>query len=415
MDYESVYNKLKEYNKEYLLRFFNELTDSEKQTLLEDINSVDFDLMKKLSRLQSKINNDNERIEPLASVKKDSFSSDEFLKLESIGKDIIKNGEYAVVTLAGGQGTRLGHTGPKGTFKLEFKDRPRYIFEIFIENLLNIYEKYKVYIPWYIMTSVDNNEKTIEFFEENNYFGYPKDKIKFFKQGVLPITDLEGNVLLEEKGKVFKAADGNGGVFNALSRNNIISEMKEIGIKWVLITGVDNILVNLADEFFIGLTKSEKKQNGVKSISKASPEEKVGVFCKRDGVPSVIEYSEMTDEMRYEKYESGELKYIEANIVNHLFSIELLERIKNKPLPLHKAIKKLNYIDKNGNYITPEEPCLIKYEAFIFDYFKMVDDVTVLRVKREEEFAPVKNKEGLDSPETAVKLYNDFKFKNEVN
>ena len=258
-----------------------------------------------------------------------------------------------------GQGTRLGHSGPKGTYKLEFKDRPRYIFEIFIENLLKAKNIYGVYIPWYIMTSVDNNDKTIEFFENNNYFGYPKEKIKFFSQGVLPITDLEGNVVLERKDKVYMAGDGNGGVFKALSKSKIIDEMKLSGIEWVLITGVDNILVNMYDDFFIGLTKKQNKLNGVKSIAKNSPDEKVGVFCKRNGKPSVIEYSEMTDEMKLLKDNTGELKFIEANIVNHLFSIDLLEKIKNEPLPIHKAIKKMNYIDKNGAYVEPKEPCLI--------------------------------------------------------
>ena len=307
-----------------------------------------------------------------------------------------------------GQGTRLGHTGPKGTYKLDFYDRPRYIFEIFVEKLLKIKEKYDIYVPWYIMTSIDNNEKTIEFFEQNNFFSYPRDKVKFFTQGVLPITDLNGNVLLESKDKILMAGDGNGGVFKALSNYKIIDEMLSCGIEWVLITGVDNILVNLCDEFFIGLTKSENKLNGVKSIAKSSPDEKVGVFCRRDGSPSVIEYSEMTDNMKNETDDKGELKYIEANIVNHLFNINLLKRINNESLPIHKAIKKMNYINKDGTLIEAKEPSCVKYETFIFDYFKMVDDVTVLRVKREEEFAPVKNKEGNDSPKTAVKLYNDL-------
>ena len=402
---------LKEKGLDYLLYYYNELNESEKQSLLDDIKKVDFDYMKTLAKSKNSIDK-NEVVKPLKGAKKEDFSESDVVALSSLGKDVITSGKYAIVTLAGGQGTRLGHSGPKGTYKLQFLDRPRYIFEIFVENLLKAKDKYGVYIPWYIMTSIDNNDKTVEFFEANNYFGYPKDKVKFFSQGVLPITDLDGNVVLENKSKVFMAGDGNGGVFKAMSKSNIIDEMKSIGIEWVLITGVDNILVNLCDEFFIGLTKSENKFNGVKSIAKRSPDEKVGVFCRRNEKPSVIEYSEMTDEMKEAKDDKGELKYIEANIVNHLFSIKLLEKIQNEPLPIHKAIKKLNYINKEGAFVEPTTPCLIKYEAFIFDYFKMVDDVTIYRVKREEEFAPVKNKEGNDSPETAIKLYNDLYLKN---
>ena len=220
---------------------------------------------------------------------------------------------------------------------------------------------------------------------------------------------MDGNLLLESKGKLLKAADGNGGVFNALA--GVLGDMKSQGVQWVLITGVDNILVNLADELFIGLVDSEGKLNGVKSVAKNSPEEKVGVFCKRNGKPSVIEYTEMDEAMRYGKDENGELKYAEANIINHLINIQVLEKIQNEKLPIHKAVKKIPYIDKEGKMQNPPNPCLIKYEAFIFDYFDKVDDVTILRVKREKEFAPVKNKEGVDSPETAVELYNNLHSK----
>lgn len=405
---ENIKEILKKYNQEHLLLFYDSLTEAEKEELIKDIESIDFELMESLKIVPDKVNQEN-TIEPVQAALKEDFNDDEKQELILRGRKIIENGNYAIVTMAGGQGTRLGHTGPKGTFKLSLKDKDRYIFEIFIDYLKQAQNKYGTYISWYIMTSKDNNSQTIEFFETNNYFGYPKDKIKFFMQGELPITDMDGNLLLDKKNRVLKAADGNGGVFEALSK--VLPDMKQNKIKWVLITGIDNILVNLADELFIGLVDADNKLNGVKSIAKNSPEEKVGVFCKRDGKPSVIEYSEMNEEMRYAKDENGNLKYIEGNFVNHLLNIEVLEKIQNEKLPIHKAIKKMNYIDKEGNLVEPTEPCLIKYEAFIFDYFNKVDDVTILRVSREEEFAPVKNKEGLDSPKTATKLYNDLYFK----
>lgn len=405
---ESIKEFLKRYNQEHLLIFYNQLTDSEKESLVQDISAVDFKLMEQLKNVKEVVNSSDE-IQPVKAVKKENYTENEINSLMDCGRKIIEKGQYAIVTMAGGQGTRLGHSGPKGTFSLKLKSGDKYIFEIFIDYLKQAYDKYGVYLMWYIMTSKDNNKQTVDFFEAHNYFGYPKDKIKFFMQGELPITDLSGNLTLESKAKVLKAADGNGGVFNALSC--VLPDMKSKGIKWVLITGIDNILVNVADELYIGLVDSQNKLNGVKSVAKNSPEEKVGVFCKRNGKPSVIEYSEMTDEMKYAKDETGELKFVESNVVNHLLNIDILEKIQNEKLPIHKAIKKMSYIDKDGNMQNPDKPCLIKYEAFIFDYFTKVDDVTIFRVDREKEFAPVKNKEGVDSPETATKLYNEFHSK----
>lgn len=277
---------------------------------------------------------------------------------------------------------------------------------MFAEQLLAAYESYGTYISWYIMTSEANDKETRDFFKAKNYFGYPESKIEFFKQGELPITDIEGNLVLEAKDKVFKASDGNGGIFNALSTNHITDKMKVNGVKWVLITGIDNILVNLVDEMYIGLVAKSTALNGVKSVEKTLPEEKVGLFCKRNNKPSIVEYSELEESMRYAKAKDGSLLYKDANIVNHLLSIELLEKIQNEKLPIHRAYKGLNYVNKNGDFVVATDPNLYKYECFIFDYFNFVDDVVIYRVDRSREFAPVKNKDGVDSPATATQLYN---------
>ena len=400
---ENIKEILKKYKQEHLLMFYDSLSFDEKQQFLNEISNINFEEIMNMRNVQETVKLSQD-IKPVKSVLRSELLPNEVRELEERGRGIIKNGNYAVVTMAGGQGTRLGHNGPKGTYSLKLWDKEKFIFEIFVDYLKEIYKKYGVFLCWYIMTSRENNSDTINFFEVNSYFGYPKEKIKFFMQGELPITDMEGNLLLESKSKLLKAADGNGGVFNALS--NVLQDMKENKIQWVLITGVDNILVNLADELFIGLVDKENNLNGVKSVSKEAPEERVGVFCKRNGKPSVIEYTEMDESMRYGKDENGKLRFIEANIVNHLINIQVLDKIQNEKLPIHKAVKKMPYIDKQGRMQNPSIPCLIKYEAFIFDYFNKVDDVTILRVEREKEFAPVKNKEGADSPETAIKLFN---------
>ena len=209
-------------------------------------------------------------------------------------------------------------------------------------------------------------------------------------------------------GKDFKlreASDGNGGVYKALKNSRMIDDMKQNNIKWVFICGVDNIMANMIDLSFIGLTIDRNVQIASKSIAKSYPEEKVGVFCKRDGKPSIIEYIELSEEMIYSKNENGDLVYGDANIVSHLLSIEAIEKIAINDLDYHVAVKKNAYIDENLQEVIPEEPNSYKFEAFIFDGFKFLDDMAVYRVKREEEFAPIKNKDGTDSPDTAKQLY----------
>lgn len=290
-----------------------------------------------------------------------------------------------------GQGTRLGCNGPKGTYKLDIGENGKYIFEILTETLKKSKELYGVLPYWYIMTSNQNNKQTIDFFEEHNYFGYEKQKIKFFIQGELPMLTEQGKMLIEN-GLIKVAADGNGGVYTALKKQKMIEDMKSKNIKWVYIYGVDNIMVKPIDPVFIGLTVNQNMQIASKSVAKAYPEEKVGVYCKRDGKPSIVEYIELPEKMRIQCDKFGGLIYGDANIVSHLLSIDAVEKISNQNLKYHLAIK-------NNLY---------KFEAFIFDGFKFLDDMLVMRVKREEEFAPIKNKEGLDSPETAKKIYNDF-------
>ena len=282
------------------------------------------------------------------------------------------------------------------------------MFEILCDNIKEAKSKYNAVIPWYIMTSRENNEKTIEFFEQNNYFDYPKEDITFFTQGELPMLDVNGKILLNEQGLVKEAADGHGGIFEAMFKNGIVQDMKERGVEWVFIGPIDNPLAKMVDEIFIGLSKEKGVLEAGKSIVKANPDEKVGVFCKKNGKPSVIEYTEITKEMANAIDEKNNLVYGESHINCNMFNIRGLEMIGNEKLPYHSAFKKATYLDEEGNIVKPEEPNSYKFESFIFDAFNKLEDMLIFRVKREEEFAPVKNKEGVDSVETAVELYNKF-------
>lgn len=373
-----------------------------------EVLKIDFEELNKL--YDKAIKNEkvqDTKIEPIPCIEKDKLSEEKKEYYKKIGENIIKNREYAVVTMAGGQGSRLGHNGPKGTFDFGLENH-KSIFEVLCDRLKEAYEEYNVYIPWYIMTSRQNNEDTISFFEKNDYFGYSKENVYFFKQGELPVLNDQGKLMLNKEGNINTAADGHGGVFISMEKEKITENMKQRGIKWVFIGPVDNVLIKMIDPIFIGICQDKNVLAGGKSIIKAYPEERVGVFCKKDGKPDVIEYTEISKEMAEMKNDKGELIYAESHINCNMFNIDIIEKISKNKLPYHCAHKKIEYLNKEGQVVKPEEPNAYKFEAFIFDAFKMLDEIAIFRVKREEEFAPIKNAEGKDSPKTALELYKNF-------
>ena len=379
-----------------------------KEEFVSEVLKINFEELNKL--YDKAIKNEkvkNSKIEPIPYIEKDKLSEERKEYYKKIGENIIRNNEYAVVTMAGGQGSRLGHDGPKGTFDFGLENH-KSIFEVLCDRLKEAYKKYNVYIPWYIMTSRQNNEDTINFFEKNNYFGYSKENIYFFKQGELPVLNDQGKLMLNKEGNINTAADGHGGIFVSMEKEKVTENMKQRGIKWVFIGPVDNVLIKMVDPIFIGICQDKNMLAGGKSIIKAYPEERVGVFCKKDGKPDVIEYTEISKEMAEMKNDKGELVYAESHINCNMFNIDIIEKISKNKLPYHCAHKKIEYLNKEGQVVKPEEPNAYKFEAFIFDAFKMLDEMAIFRVKREEEFAPIKNAEGKDSPNTALELYKNF-------
>lgn len=394
-----ILDMLKKYNQEHLLKFYDELNDEEKNHLLSQIKSIDFDEMKGLYESIGK----KQEVPEVSSMS--SFDTKE--EYSKVGIESLRNGEYAVVTMAGGQGTRLGHTGPKGTYILEYGIN-KSLFEIQCDKLKHIYEMSNRYTPWYIMTSGSNHNDTVAFFEENNYFNYPKDKIMFFIQDELPMVNVNGKIIMDSKFNIKMGANGSGGIFSAMLNNGIIEKMKSLGVKYVFIGGIDNILTPYDSSDFLGFTKQNNFPCASYIIPKGYPEERVGVFCKKNGKPSVIEYIHMTSEMNNLKDDNGNLVYGDAHLLLNIFSVEALEEIIDRKLEYVPAFKKAEYINELGELITPDKENSYKFESFIFDAFPFFDEVGLLKGKREEIFAPVKNATGVDSPETASKLYLDF-------
>ena len=406
---EQVEDILKKYNQTLVLNYYNKASNSKKEKIGEQLKSINLDSLNNLYRI-SQINVaaeiDKNTLYNLPYTDKELLTGDLRNLVDGLGLDVIKANKYAVVTMAGGQGTRLEHKGPKGTFLLDVKPKPKYLFEILADSLKKNNEKYGITLNWYIMTSSDNNDETIKFFEEHNYFDYPVSNIKFFMQGNMPLLNEEGKLVIDKDGSIKYASNGNGAVFRSMRDKGILEDMRQKGIEWVFIGAVDNAILNMVDETLLGLTIKEKNLVGSKSIVKAYPEEKVGVFCKKNNKLYIIEYSEMPKDIIDLTDENGELMFGESHIMCNLFNMKALEKIAEQELPYHSAHKKVNYIDEDGNLVKATEPNAYKFEQFIFDGFRYFNDITLLRGKREEDFAPIKNKDGVDSPETAVKLYN---------
>lgn len=299
----------------------------------------------------------------------------------------------------------FGHNGPKGSFKVSLEPEDKYLFQIIVEQLIEANKKYDITIPYYIMTSYENNDETIAFFNKMNYFGYPKDFVKFFIQAEEPLVNKEGKLLIGEDKTIRFASNGNGEIYKSMKRTGIIEDMKNKKIEWLVVTGIDNVLVKIIDPLFLGITIKQGNKIASKSVVKRTPKESGGVFAKADGKPGIIEYVEIPESIANDKSSNGEYLYADINIVNHLLHISALDELSNKELPYHTAVKNCKHLDENGSVL---EEKIYKFEKFIFDGFVYFKDMSLLRVKREDEFAPIKNKDGEDSPTTAKKMYEDY-------
>ena len=394
---------LNKYNQEHLLYFFDKLKESEKNILIEQILNTDFKTLNRIYANSFKDDSiDSSRISPIEYYTKSNLSNEEKEKYISVGEDIIKENKLAVLTLAGGQGTRLGFKGPKGCYELAFDER-KSLFELICDKLKCVFNKYGVYLNWYIMTSEDNDEGTKKFFKEKKYFGYPKNQIYFFKQHTIEIMDKEGRILLDKLYSIKRASNGNGDVFKAFKRYHLDTTLNNI--EWISISGIDNIILEIVDPLFIGLTAQNKLMASSKSICKNDLESKDYVFAKVDNCVNIIPPSNLTEQQKYSKNEKGKYNYNQINILSHLFNKKTFLEIAKLKLPYHRAFKKNDFIDETGMKVVVKEPNSFKFENFIFDAFKYINNFTLLEVAEDEEFAPIKAFTGKYTPETAMDLY----------
>ena len=405
MNKQEAISILKEHNQEHVIKRLEALGDDAAKKLISQVAMIDWKVVESIKD-KAEDKGDAKKIEPLAAVEINDIKKNKE-KYTAKGVEAIKNGKVAAVLLAGGQGTRLGLDKPKGTLNVGV-NKDLFLFGQLIHNLMDVVNQTGAWVPLYIMTSDKNNKDTVEFFEEHNYFGYDKKYVTIFTQSELPLIDEQGKMLIGKDLKIKEASDGNGGTYSSLRASGCLADMKKRGIKWVFIGSVDNALLKMADVTLLGMAIDKKVQIASKSVVKANPHERVGVFCKMNGHPKVIEYTELPEKMAEEVDENGELKYGESHIMCNLYTIDAIEKISKEILMYHSAHKKNSYIDENGKEVIPTEPNSYKFESFIFDAFEFFDDIAILRGKREDDFAPVKNKEGVDSPKTAKELYEKF-------
>ena len=403
--YKIAKEKLIKYDQQHLLMFYDEINEAEKEKILNQILNIDFEEIIELYKNSYKEEDySNVKISPIEHIIRENIDKMHETYYKSIGERVIKNNEFAVATMAGGQGTRLGYKGPKGTYELEL-DPKKSLFEIQCENLKQAKEKYNVVIPWYIMTSEENNNATIKYFEEHNYFDYPRESIHFFIQSKLPIIDTNGKLILSEPYLIKEAANGNGNIFNSMKKDKVIQDLEQKNIKWIFIGGIDNVLLKTVDPLFIGMTVSKKLDIASKSIFKEDEEKQEYVFCKVNDKPSIFDCESINPDYNNAKDELGNYLYKYINIVSHLFSIDAIKILQDIKLPYHRAYKKNAFVNEEGMKQVPDKPNTFKFENFIFDGFKYFDNMLLLRVKEEDEFAPIKNFTGKYNPDTAKEKY----------
>ena len=401
MTYEEAYRKLEKYGQLHVLKYYDELDEGQKAELLQQVEETDFSILQYMDHKNAAAEEKN--ISPIAAMELDEVTRrrEEFNK---IGLEAVRQGKVAAVLLAGGMGTRLGSDDPKCMYDIGL-NHPVYIMERLVSNLMDVVnEAGGIFVPFFIMTSDKNHDKTVSFMKKMNYFGYDPSMVFFFKQEMAPAADYNGKVYMETKSRISTSPNGNGGWFLSMKRAGLIDKVHELGIEWLNTFAVDNVLQRIADPVFVGATIASGSACGAKTVRKAAPDEKVGVMCLQNGRPSIIEYYEMTPELMETKNENGDPAYNFGVIMNYLFREKDLEKIVDEVLPVHIVEKKIPCLDENGNPVSPAEPNGYKFEQLVLDMVRELDSCLPVEVERTREFAPIKNKTGIDSVESAREL-----------
>lgn len=398
----------------HVFTFFEELSEAEQELLLQQAADIDLDELSDLvSTLVHGTGSKNESIadalEPADYTplpNREGGNPSLWIEAREKGEAALRAGRVAAFTVAGGQGTRLGYDGPKGTFGVT-PVLKKSLFQVFAEKILASSRIFGRPVPWFILTSIINHEETVAFFKQHDYFGLPPEKVHFFSQGLMPAVDGDGNILMAGKGQIALSPDGHGGALRALVRSGSIRQMEADGIDTISYFQVDNPLVRCLDPAFIGFHLMNDSELSSKMVPKAYPEEKVGVFCRKDGKALVVEYSDLPERLSQERDESGEIRFCAGSIAIHMFDRNFVDRLgsgrdESARLPFHLAHKKVPFLDESGTLQEPAEPNAYKFEMFVFDALPFAANPVIIETERADDFSPVKNATGVDSAETSA-------------
>lgn len=417
-NYEEIKAKYVEAGQEQVFTFWDSLNAKEKEELLANLKKIDINKCNKIFKAATKPQDPAKNADKITPIPKESIDSvitpkspGQINEWRSKGLELIAANKVAIILLAGGQGTRLGSSAPKGCYDIGLQSH-KSLFELQAERIkrLQIIAKehakvtHEVSLPWYVMTSGPTRKPTEDFFKEKNFFGLDPKNVIFFEQGVLPAFTNEGKLFLETKTSPAFSPDGNGGIYTALTKEGVIADLEKRKIPYVAAYCVDNCLVKVADPTFIGYCVSKGADCAAKSVPKSSPEEQVGVICLKNDKFSVVEYSEIDQSMAEQREPNGQLTFNAANIANHFYTTEFLKQLDSVELDYHIARKKIKHTDlTSGEFIIPTKNNGIKLELFIFDVFPITKNMTVLEVPRKDDFSPLKNASGsgVDCPETS--------------
>ena len=398
MNYTEAEKLLKKCGQEHVLAFWKKLGKRDQAALLEQIAKIDPKSVQYCAeslKTGADVPDSSKGKAPKVAVLKGK----KLAEAVQLGEKELKAGKVAALLVAGGQGSRLGYDGPKGCYSIgPVTGAPLFYFHA--RKILAKSNRYGKPIPWYIMTSEANNAATVKCFEDNNYFGLDKKNVFFFTQGMWPGMTAEGKIILDQPGHIFMSPDGHGGLLAALKRSGALADMKKRGIKSVFFFQVDNPMVEIADPAFIGYHVQMKSEYSLKLCAKRDPKEKVGMPMQFGKTYRMVEYTEMTDEQCNRLDKDGNLYFLYGSPAIHVFDRGFLEREAGKAMPLHLAFKKIPFVDQKGKVVKPSEPNGYKFEKFIFDILPNAASAAFLAFDQKEEFSPVKNAEGNDSPAT---------------
>lgn len=403
MTLEQAREKLQKYGQEHVLQYYGELLPEEQQALLNQIDATDMSILDACRHREELAKKGV--ITPLAAMQLDEIEANRE-SFTATGLEAVRSGKVGAVLLAGGMGTRLGSDNPKGMYNVGIT-RELYIFQCLVNNLMEVVRLSDTWIHLFVMTSDKNHDATVSFLRNNGYFGYKEEYVHFFQQEMAAATDYEGKIYLEEKGKLSTSPNGNGGWFISMKNNGLLELVHREGIEWLNVFAVDNVLQRIADPCFVGAVIQKDCVVGAKVVRKNAPDEKVGVMCLEDGKPSIVEYYELTEELMNAKDENGDPAYNFGVILNYLFRVKELEQMMASSMPLHVVEKKIPFLNEDGVLVKPEAPNGYKFESLVLDMIHQLDSCLPFEVVRNKEFAPIKNKTGVDSVESARALLQE--------